>query len=223
MFKIRNIFNTENVWFHACLAVAVLYLNGGQTKFIKWVFYCRTSVLRHILCYLWSELTLLPEVEEYSCEPCMYLEYFLVINSWCSWSTPWSVSPGRWVLQKKKEALFWNFSSGLIAVKGSAGSADTGSLAYMAVTWALCASSLVYNGLHVLACAWNVFNFTFWTARPGLSFFFFSPQSGFSRAYLNVFYKHHLSWCLWCHGCMDRNAGHGIGRDGVAELQGLKA
>lgn len=109
----------------SCMSSSCCIVSNWWTeKVIKWVFYSRTSVLKHVLCYLWSELILLPEAGEYNCEPCMYLQYF-VMNSWCSWSTPckgW-VSPGRWVLQKKKALFFWILTTGLIAVRGSAGSA----------------------------------------------------------------------------------------------------
>lgn len=54
-------------------------------------------------------------------------------------------------------------------------------------TWALCAASLFfgYNDLYVHPCGWNVFYFTFWTAKD-LGFFF--AKVAFLRAYLNVFY-----------------------------------
>lgn len=144
---------------------------------------------------------------------------FLVFMKHSLISEPWKVS-----IAEKKGSSLLEFFFRPHSSKGLSWQCwHSGSLAYMAVTWALCASSLVYNGLHVLACAWNVFNFTFWTARPGLSFFFLFPTKWLFKGLLECVLWSHLSWCLWCHGCMDRNAGHGIGRDGVAELQGLKA
>lgn len=95
-----------------------------------------------------------------------------------------SVSSGRLVTEKEETLFFWNLASGLIAERGSAGSAGALKALHGSGTWALCASSLVfgYNVLYVPACASNVFCLTFWTSI-GLgylfSFFFFFPKVAF--------------------------------------------
>lgn len=89
-----------------------------------------------------------------------------------------------------------------------------------------------------------MFYLIFWTAKGlGYLFFsFFSPQNGLLRTYLNVFYDPfslgvYDAHCplavqtgeafvfpsVTAHGCMDKSVGPGVGGDGAAELQGLKA
>lgn len=92
---------------------------------------------------------------------------FLVFMKHCLISEPWKVG----IAEKKGNSLLLEFGFRPQSNKRLSWHLWKSCL-YGCDTWALCASSLVYNGLHVHACAWNVFNVTFWTAT-GLGYFFY--------------------------------------------------
>lgn len=149
----------------------------------------------------------------------MYPQYFLVMNSWCSWTIPskGSVSPGRWVFQKKGHSLLLEFGFRPHSSEGLSWQCwCSGSLAYMAYMLL----SLAYIGLFVLprlslsimismymlvlemCFIWYSGLLRAWV----IFFFFFFPTKWSFKDIFECILWSLFSWCLWrtlSFGCTD--------------------